>query len=112
MTTETEKVIEEFTKKLRQTREYRLYTEVVDKIRDFPGLEEEINEYRRKNYLLQKSEEDLFDKIDAFEREYEQFRTNPMVEEYLQAELEVCRMMQEVYVQIAEAVDLDICLDQ
>ena len=82
------------------------------RVREYPGLQEEINEYRRKNYLLQKSDdEELFDRIDEFEREYEQLRENPVVEEYLQAELAVCRMIQEINMQIADAIDLDIYLD-
>ena len=53
----------------------------------------------------------MFDRIDEFEREYEQLRENPVVEEYLQAELAVCRMIQEINMQIADAIDLDIYLD-
>lgn len=108
---ETEKIIREFTERLKQTEEYKLYVIKRDKVHEYPGLQEEINEYRKKNYMLQKSEDELFDKIDAFEREYEEFRANPVVEEYLQAELAVCRMMQEIYAQIADAIDLDIYLD-
>lgn len=50
----------------------------------------------------------MFDEIDAFEKEFEEFRSNPVVEEYLQAELAVCRMVQNIYTQIAEAIDLDL----
>ena len=107
----TDKIIREFTEKLKQTEEYKRYEKNRDKVREYPGLQEEINAYRRKNYKLQKSDEELFDRIDAFEKEYEQFRSNPVVEEYLQAELAVCRMIQEIYTQIAEAIDLDIYLD-
>lgn len=107
----TDKIIREFTERLKQTDEYRLYKKKRDRVREFPGLQEEINAYRKKNYMLQQSGEELFDRIDEFEREYEQFRANPVVEEYLQAELAVCRMLQNIYTQIAEAIDLDIYLD-
>ncbi|MBO5094871.1 MAG: YlbF family regulator [Lachnospiraceae bacterium] len=107
----TDEIIREFTEKLKQTKEYRLYEIKRDRAREFPGLQEEINAYRTKNYLLQQSGEELFDRIDEFEREYEQFRANPVVEEYLQAELAVCRMLQDIYTQIAEAIDLDIYPD-
>ena len=41
-------------------------------------------------------------------RSYNKMRSNPVVDEYLEAELAVCKMMQEVYAQIADAIDLDI----
>lgn len=108
---ETDKIIQEFTERLKMTREYKLYEDSREKVGLYPGLQEQINEYRRKNYMLQKSEEDLFDKIDAFEKEYEEFRSNPVVEAYLDAEVAVCRMIREIYAQIASAIELDIYLD-
>ena len=75
---------------------------------EYPGLREEINQYRKEYYMLQKSEEGLFDKLDEFEKKYNKMRSNPVVDEYLEAELAVCKMMQEVYAQIADAIDLDI----
>ena len=49
----------------------------------------------------------LLDKMEAFEREYEKFREDPLVEEFLDAELAFCRMMQEIDVKLAEAVDFE-----
>ena len=108
---ETDKIIHEFTERLKRTEEYRQYVEKRDKVREYPGLQDDINEFRRKNYLLQNSGEELFDKIDTFVKEYEEFRSNPVVEDYLQAELAVCRMVQNIYTQIAEAIDLDLSMD-
>ncbi len=108
---ETDAIIREFTERLKQTREYQQYGEKRDKVRECPGLMDEINVYRRRNYEMQTSEEELFDKVDEFAKEFESFRANPVVEEYLQAELAVCRMVRDVYTQIAEAIDLDIYLD-
>ena len=107
---ETEKIIREFTERLKRTEAYRIYLEKRENVAKFPGLQEAINEFRRKNYQLQKSEDELFDKVDEFVKEYEEFRSNPVVEEYLQAELAVCRMLQRIYSAIAEAIDLDIYL--
>ena len=45
--------------------------------------------------------------MEAFEREYEKFREDPLVEEFLDAELAFCRMMQEIDVKLAEAVDFE-----
>lgn len=105
---ETEKIIRDFVENLRMTQEYKLYEYSRERVRMYPGLWEQIDEYRRKNYMLQKSEEDLFDKMDAFDKEYEEFRSNPVVETYLEAEAAVCKMIREIYEQIASAIELDI----
>lgn len=73
------------------------------------AMREKIDEYRVRNFELQNSvqTEDLLDKLDAFEREYEKFREDPLVEEFLDAELAFCRMMQEIDVKLAEAMDFE-----
>ncbi len=108
---ETEKIIHEFAERLKQTEEYRTYEEKRNKVREYPGLMDEINEFRKRNYMMQKSEGELFDKIDAFAKEYEEFRSNPVVDQFLRAELAICRMVQNIYTEIAEVIDLDISLD-
>ena len=87
-------------------REYRRQSEKVDNTGD---MREKIDEYRVRNFELQNSvqTEDLLDKLDAFEREYEKFREDPLVEEFLDAELAFCRMMQEIDVKLAEAMDFE-----
>ena len=73
------------------------------------NMREKIDDYRMRNFELQNSvyTEDLLDKMEAFEREYEKFREDPLVEEFLDAELAFCRMMQEIDVKLAEAVDFE-----
>ena len=79
-------------------REYRRQSERVDNSGDMV-----------RNFELQNSvqTEDLLDKLDDFEREYEKFREDPLVEEFLDAELAFCRMMQEIDVKLAEAMDFE-----
>ncbi len=74
-----------------------------------PELKARIDEFRQKNYELQTSEqtEDLFERIDQFSREYKDFRENPKVSAFLEAELALCRMMQEIHLKITQAVDFD-----
>ena len=56
---------------------------------------------------MQEPSEDLLDRVDAFEREYEEFRENPLVDDFLKAEVEFCRMIQEINTQIMEAVEFE-----
>lgn len=88
---------------------YKEYLYQREKIKKQPELYEKVNEFRQRNFDLQNEadSEDIFDRMEAFEREYEKFRENPFVDSFLQAELAFCRMMQEVYVLLAEEIDFE-----
>lgn len=88
---------------------YREYLYQREKIKKQPALYEKVNEFRQRNFDLQNEadSDDIFDRMEAFEREYEKFREDPFVDSFLQAELAFCRMMQEVYVLLAEEIDFE-----
>lgn len=96
-----------FVKAVKDTEIYKKYYYQLEKIKRHPELYEKVNEYRRKNFEIQitSQEDDLFDKMDAFEKEYEKFREDPIVDDFLRAELAFCRMMQEVSIVIMEELD-------
>lgn len=88
---------------------YKEYLYQREKIKKQPELYEKVNEFRQRNFDLQNEadDDDIFDRMEAFEREYEKFREDPFVDSFLQAELAFCRMMQEVYVLLAEEIDFE-----
>ena len=104
-----EQATEEFVSAIKQTEEYREYEIQKEKINRYPALKEQIYEYRKKNYELQLlgDSDELFEKIDAFQREYESFREDPLVSDFLAAELAFCRMMQVINIKIIEGVDFE-----
>lgn len=53
------------------------------------------------------NDEELFQRIEEFEREYEKFRENPLVSDFLAAELDFCRMMQEMNNRVTAALDFN-----
>ena len=89
--------------------EYRQYQKIREKIKREPEKEKAINNFRRRNYLLQRSKDniDLFEEIDKLEQEFFKFRQEPLVEEYLSAELAVCRLIQKINRQLMEQLDFD-----
>ena len=89
---------------------YREYLYQREKIKKQPEIYEKVNEFRQRNFDLQNEtdSEDMLDRMEAFEREYEKFRENPLVDDFLQAELAFCRMMQEVYVLLADEIDFEV----
>lgn len=86
--------VEAYVGALRQSKEYQDYMAALTAVKEVPGLKAQVDEYRKKNFLLQNSETTTFESIESFELEYEKFRENPLVEDFLVAELAFCRMMQ------------------
>ena len=81
----------------------------IQKIKQQPEQYARVNEFRQRNFELQNSPQtdDLFERMDAFEREYEKFREDPLVDDFLRAELAFCRMMQKVDILITEKLDFE-----
>lgn len=86
--------IEAYVGVLKESREYQEYTRALAAVKAVPGLLEQVNEFRKSNFILQNSEKTTFDHIEDFELKYAEFRQNPLVEDFLTAELAFCRMMQ------------------
>lgn len=87
--------------------EYLAYERELDKVKEFPDLKAQIDEFRRRNYELQCSGELNFDRLDQFEQEYEIFRQNPLVSDFLQAELDLCRALQRVIMRVTEEISFE-----
>lgn len=101
---------EKFVEEIKKSDTYREYDWQKRKLKENPELFEEVREFRRKNFALQTEaahSDELFEKLDAFEREHEKFRENPLVDNFLRAELAFCRMMQEVNVLIMASLDFE-----
>ncbi|MBQ8821202.1 MAG: YlbF family regulator [Lachnospiraceae bacterium] len=86
--------IEAYVGALKQSKEYQNYMRTLTAVKEVPGLLEQVNEFRRNNFIMQNSESTTFDTIEDFELKYAEFRQNPLVEDFLAAELAFCRMMQ------------------
>lgn len=88
-----------------KSEEYLAYRAELGKVLQFPELKAQIDEYRKKNYVLQSSADIDFDKLDRFEKEYEDFRCNPLVSDFLAAELAFCRRMQGIESRVTAELD-------
>lgn len=104
-----EKAAEKFVCELKESDVYKQYQIQLEKIKRYPEHHQRINEFRERNYELQNAEQtdDFFDKLDVFEKEYEKFREDPLVDDFLRAELAFCRMVQNVMMYITEELDFE-----
>lgn len=92
---------------IKSTETYRNYARERDKVKQYPELKAQIDDFRRRNYEMQSSADTDSHKIDQFERDYEDFRENPLVDDFLEAELAFCRMMQKANMQVTEAIEFE-----
>lgn len=89
--------------------EYMEYERQLAIMKGFPELKRQIDEFRHENYEVQQSAapDELFDKMDELAGRAEELRKNPMVDSFLNAELEFCRMIQKINQKIVEAVNFE-----
>ena len=94
---------------IQETDTYKEYYNQREKVKKQPELYDKVNEFRQKNFDLQteSDSEDLFDRMEAFDQEYAKFRENPLVDDFLRAELAFCRMMQDVEILLAAEIDFE-----
>lgn len=86
---------------------YANYRQELEKVKREPGLKEQIDDYRKRNFEFQSSTDNDFNKLDRFEKEYENFRANPLVSDFLAAELDLCRMMQRINTRIVAGLNFE-----
>jgi len=104
-----EMAVHKYVKAIKETEVYKKYSYQLEKIKKNPELFAQVNEFRRRNYEIQNTSQvdELFDKMELFEKEYEKFRENPIVDDFLRAELAFCRLMQEIGRIITSELDFE-----
>ena len=86
---------------------YLEYKKQLDLLRQDPELKRQVDDFRKRNYDMQMGGDLDFAKLGSFREEYREFRTNPLVDSFLAAELDFCRMMQNINFKIIDAVDFE-----
>lgn len=86
---------------------YEAYKQELERVKREPGLKAQIDNYRIRNYEFQSSTDNDFAKLDRFEKEYEDFRINPPVADFLAAELDLCRMIQRINMRITAGLEFE-----
>ena len=97
----------DFIRGIKGSEEFREYKAGLERIQAEPDLYDKVNEFRKKNYMLQNAEdsEDYIERLEELDREFEDVRAIPMGDDFLAAELGFCRMMQEINQLVWEEID-------
>lgn len=105
-----ESCAKELVQAILESGEYRKFCEVRDRLAKEPELRRQVSEFRFHVFEVQNSDDvtDMYGEQEKLCKESEEFRKNPLVDEFLQAELRVCRILQKITRDMVKAVDLDI----
>lgn len=108
--TQMETALDGLIQAIHESPEYRKYQDIRAKVHELPQLEQKIHAFRKKNYEIQNfaDEWDLYERVDGLEREGAEFRKDPLVNEYLDAELAICRLFQKINGEIVQSIDFDL----
>lgn len=102
--------VEKLLEVIREDSEYQRYLACEEMLKSNPELKKQIDEFRVAVFHMNNDDTqgDLYDITDEVENRYEKLRKVPEVNAYLEAELYVCRMLQQVQEQFRNGIDLNI----
>ncbi len=90
-----------------ETEEYRTYAAELERVSRFPEVKAQIDDFRKRNFILQTEAEIDFNKLDEFEKEYQSIRENPMVADFLAAEVDLCKLIQKIHMQLISSLHFE-----
>ncbi len=92
---------------IKESEAYGQYMLALAAVKRQPELKQQIDEFRRENYVMQNTGDMAFERIEQFEQAYSDFRENPLVSDFLAAELALCRQIQQINFNITEALEFE-----
>ena len=87
---------------------YKEYRSALEELKKDPALKRRVDDFRKRNYNFQQSEDIDLAEYDRFRTEIVGFRASePRADAFFDAELAFCRMMQDMTYKITEALDFE-----
>ena len=95
---------------IKESAEYIEFEKQKEILSQNPDLKKRVDAFRAKNYRIQSqcSSDQLFEVVEQMGKESAELRRLPLVNAYLDAELALCRLIQQVCVSITEGIELNI----
>ncbi len=93
-----------------ESEEYNNYIEAKNRLVQNVEISERVSRFRKLNFELQNGEntEQMMERLMKLSQEYQQELEEPVVIEYLNAELRLCKMMQNVNEMLVEKIEMDM----
>ncbi|MDD7220116.1 MAG: YlbF family regulator [Clostridia bacterium] len=95
---------------IRESSIYKEYRKHEESLGRNPELKKRVDRFRGENYRIQNEceKDELFDIVEKMEKESQTLRGCPEVNEYLDAELALCRMLQKICEKLMNGIDISI----
>lgn len=97
-------------KHIRESKVYAEYKRALEEIKLYPELKAEADDFRRENfdtYTRMDGGTVSFEAFHKLELKRQELAKKPIVDEYLKAELALCRLVQEIHERILTSVELE-----
>ena len=100
----------ELAEAVKKSEEYINYIKCKNLLAEKPDIERSVNEMRRQNFEYQNSEDfdDSFEAIDDLNHKFEYECSQDVANNFVKAELCLCRMVQDICKTIIEDIDLNL----
>jgi len=96
-------------KAIRTSNEYNHYHRLLDKIKQNDELYTNMNEYRKRSFMLQMADGDTYlDDIARLRDEFEVVVNNSLVSEFLIAEQRLNKMTRQINSSVIDCINLDV----
>ncbi len=108
---EITKYMELLMRAIKKSNEYHLYKQAEENLAKDPQLKKRVDEVNLTNFRIHTQLEDsqqLFQEIHALDTESKALRKIPQVNAYLQAELDLCKLLQYVSLEILGQMDIHV----
>ena len=103
-----DEAIDNFIGFLKDTDIYKEYRSALEELNKDPDLKRRVDDFRQRNYNFQQSEDIDLNEYDQFRSEMVGFRASDQrVDTFLDAELALCRMIQDISYRSTEAIDFE-----
>lgn len=100
---------EEFKQTIMNSEEYHKFDMYRGMLNDAPELKERVNGFREANMLLQMDgRAQNREEVQRLSAEYEDILTNSVVREFLNAELILCKMLQQINIMLIADLELEL----
>lgn len=105
-----DELTDELKKAITDSEEYKEFIRLTALIERYPDIKRAVDDYRRENFYVQYSDDvgDVMAATEELSRKFDNVKKQQYVERYLRAELCVCRMVQEVCMDIVSAIDINM----
>lgn len=103
------KAVDKYVESIKKTETYKKYQRQLEVLKECPDKYRKVKAFRLKNFEIQNTtpRDELYDKMVEFEKESQELESDPIISDFLYAELAFCRMIQNVSTLITEKLDFE-----